>query len=668
MTEKYSTEQAQEEMAALQKQLKQWAAEYYEKDAPEVSDAEYDRAYEKLRELETQFPQFAAQDSITKQVGGSVSEDFTKVEHPVPMLSMGDVFSVAELKEFVDKLDQQLQQKLAYNVELKIDGLSLSLEYHEGKLFRASTRGNGTIGEDVTQNVLEIADVPKTLAEPLTIEVRGECYMPKSSFVKLNHEREQKGLQVFANPRNAAAGSLRQLDPKITKERELSTFIYTFVNPPSEITGQHQAVSKMAELGFQTNPTSIKVDDFSQIEDFINKYQHDRDDLPYGIDGVVVKVNNLAIQQQLGNTVKVPRWEIAYKFEPEEAATKVLSIDWTVGRTGVVTPTAVMEPVILAGTTVSRATLHNPDYLLEKGVRINDTVMVHKAGDIIPEVSNVLTDLRPKDSVPYEIPTKCPSCGQELVHLEDEVALRCINPMCPAQIQEQLTHFASRNAMNIMGLGPKIIEQLFAKKLVGDVADLYTLDQEKLALLDGFKEKSIDNLLQSIAGSKNNSLEKLLFGLGIQHVGAKAALLLAKRFKDLDNLQRASFAEITAIDTIGETIAQSLNFYFRQETVLELIADLKDYGVNMEYLGPVEQEIADNQFKGKTVVITGKFPNYSRTELTEILENLGAKVTGSVSKKTDLVIYGSDAGSKLTKANDLGVKTMPAEEFISQLQ
>lgn len=668
MTENYSKDQAQALMKELQDKLKKWAGAYYEEDAPEVSDADYDKNYQKLLDLEAQFPDLVDSNSITKQVGGSVNEDFTKVSHLVPMLSMGDVFSVDELRDFVQKLDQQLGQKLEYNVELKIDGLSLSLEYVDGQLFRASTRGNGTIGEDVTKNVLEISDVPKTLPEPLTIEVRGECYMPKNSFVKLNQNREQAGLQVFANPRNAAAGSLRQLDPKVTKERNLSTFIYTFVNPPADITGQHQAVQRMAELGFQTNPTSIKVDDFAEIEDFINQYQHDRDDLPYGIDGVVVKVNDLSIQQQLGNTVKVPRWEIAYKFEPEEAATKVLNIDWTVGRTGVVTPTAVMEPVILAGTTVSRATLHNPDYLLEKDVRIGDTVMLHKAGDIIPEVSKVELKLRPKDAKPYAIPTICPSCGQELVHLDDEVALRCINPMCPAQIQEQITHFASRNAMNIMGLGPKIIEQLFAKKLVGDVADLYNLDFDKLSMLEGFKEKSINNLLTSIAGSKNNSLEKLLFGLGIQHVGAKAALLLAKRFKDLDNLQEASFAEITAIDTIGETIAQSLNFYFRQNTVQELIADLKSYGVNMNYLGPEETNIADNPFKDLTVVVTGKFPDYSRTDITKMLEDHGAKVTGSVSKKTDLVIFGTDAGSKLTKANDLGVDTMTAAEFLAQIQ
>lgn len=491
--------------------------------------------------------------------------------------------------------------------------------------------------------------------------------MPKKSFVALNEQRELQGLPTFANPRNAAAGSLRQLNAKITKERELSTFIYTYVNAPATITGQHQALAALSDLGFATNETAIVTNDLTEMAEFIDHYEQVRDDLPYGIDGVVVKVNDLQIQQELGNTVKIPRWQIAYKFAPEEAETLVLDIDWTIGRTGVVTPTAVMNPVELAGTTVSRATLHNADFLQEKDVRLGDTVVVHKAGDIIPEVSKVILAKRPAASKPYEIITNCPSCGEKLYHLDDEVALRCINPSCPAQLKEQLTHFASRNAMNIMGLGPKIIEQLFEKKLIADVADLYTLTADKLGQLEGFKEKSINNLLSSIASSRENSVELLLFGLGIRNVGAKASLLLAKKFKDLDNIQQASVQEITAIDTIGMTIAQSLEFYFNQESAQRLIAKLKTAGVNMAYLGPEEQVIDDNFFKDQTVVITGKFTEYSRKELTDILTQLGAKVTGSVSKKTNYVVYGTDAGSKLTKAQDLGIPTLSEADVIKEL-
>lgn len=454
--------EAKKEIGPLRKQLNEWADAYYSKDAPKVEDNVYDKKYNRLVELETQFPQLITPDSITQKVGGQIDSEFTKVDHPIPMLSMGDVFSKGELREFDQRIQKLVGHPVAYNVELKIDGLSISLEYTNGRLVRASTRGNGEVGEDVTRNARYIKDIPQTLPEPLTTEVRGECYMGKEAFAKLNKERDEKGKSVFANPRNAAAGSLRQLDARITKRRDLSTFIYTWVNPPEKITGQHQAIDEMHRLGFHTNQTGQKLSNLDDIFAFIDKYTAKRDSLTYGIDGIVLKVDDLSIEQSLGNTVKVPRWEIAYKFPPEEQETVVHDIKWTVGRTGVVTPTAVMDPVKLAGTTVSRAVLHNPDLLKEKDVRIGDTVKLHKAGDIIPEISEVVLSKRPKDSVPYKIPTTCPSCGQKLVHLEGEVALRCINPSCPAQVEEQITHFASRPAMDIDGLGPKIVRQLIS--------------------------------------------------------------------------------------------------------------------------------------------------------------------------------------------------------------
>ena len=493
--------------------------------------------------------------------------------------------------------------------------------------------------------------------------------MGKEAFAKLNKERDENGQEAFANPRNAAAGSLRQLDAKVTKKRQLSTFIYTWVNPPEDIHSQHQAIEQMHKLGFHTNETGRKLSSLDEIFAFIDEYTAKRDSLTYGIDGIVLKVDNLSLEQELGNTVKVPRWEIAYKFPPEEQETVVRAIEWTVGRTGVVTPTAVMDPVQLAGTTVSRAVLHNPDLLKQKDVRIGDTVKVHKAGDIIPEISGVVLSKRPKDSVPYEIPTTCPSCGQKLVHLQDEVALRCINPSCPAQVEEGITHFASRPAMNIAGLGPKIVKQLITKDLVHNVADLYHLTPDSLAELDHFKEKSINNLLTAIENSKKNSVELLITGLGIDHVGSKAARLISQKFKNLDKIMQADVQDIASIDTIGTTIAESMTTYFAQPEVLKLVEELKESGLNMNYLGADSSaEIEDNFFKGKTVVLTGKLEHYTRSAFTKKMQELGAKVTGSVSKKTDYVIYGKDAGSKFTKAQDLGVALLTEEEAIAQIK
>ena len=664
--DKLSLEQARAEIGPLRTQLTKWGQEYYEQDNPSVEDYVYDRAYQRLVALEDRFPALKTADSPTQRVGGAAESQLTKVRHEIPMLSMGDVFSIDELMDFNQRQqdNRDVTVEPEYNLELKIDGLSLSLVYENGKLVQGSTRGNGTIGEDVTANVRTIKSVPETLPEPLSLEFRGECYMPKEAFAKLNAKREAEGLPVFANPRNAAAGSLRQLDPQVTAQRELDTFMYYV--PEYEKLGvktQAAALDRMRELGFNVNPHNRVVHSREEIEQYIAEYTDQRDKLTYGIDGIVEKVNDLATETALGNTVKVPRWEIAYKFPPEEQATIVREIEWTVGRTGNVTPTAVMDPVQLAGTTVSRASLHNPDYLQEKDIRLGDTVYLHKAGDIIPEISTVDLKKRPAAAVKYEIPTACPVCGSTLVHLDDEVALRCINPMCPAQIKEGLAHFASRNAMNIDGLGPKIIEQLWDKELIHDVAGLYRLTHDQLLTLDKFGEKSTANLLTSIDNSRNNSVERLLFGLGIRHVGAKAARIVMEHFGDLDTLMHAEADEISAIDGIGPTIGESIVTYFSNQQVTELIDELRDAGVNFAYQGTQTPVNPASEWNGRRVVLTGKLVAMTRNAAKEWLENHGAKVTGSVSKKTDIVIAGEDAGSKLTKAQDLGITVWDEQQF-----
>ncbi len=664
----------QTEAAAAAQELRQTLAEYseayYTKDAPVVEDHVYDELYRDLETLEAAFPIIVTNDSPTQKVGDQVLPGFKKVTYEVPMLSMGDVFSEEELATFDNRLQKNVEHAIEYNVELKIDGLAIDLIYEKGQFVRGATRGNGTIGEDITQNLKTIKAIPQTLTKPVSIEVRGECYMPKASFAALNEKREAEGQPPFANPRNAAAGSLRQLDAKIAAERNLSAFMYTIVTfDDVQATTQHEALEVLAELGFNVNPTAEVCHNMTEVKTFIERYQATRDDLEYGIDGVVLKVNDLALQRQLGNTVKVPRWEIAYKFPPEEAATIVRDIEWTIGRTGVVTPTAVMDPVQLAGTTVARASLHNADMLRDKDVRLLDTVLLHKAGDIIPEISQVVLAKRPADSQPYVIPTECPSCGHELVHLDEEVALRCINPMCPAQVKEQLTHFASRNAMNIDGLGPRIIAQLLDQGLVHDVADLYRLTADQLAQLDKFKEKSINNLLNAIEASRQNSLERLLFGLGIRHVGAKAARLLAEHFLTMEALMASDQEEIMSVDTIGETIADSLATYFADDQVQTLIRELAEVQVNLTYTGvtKAQAENSDSYFNGKTVVLTGKLSQYTRGELKQQLEDNGAKVTGSVSKKTDILIAGEDAGSKLTKAQALEIPIINEADLDSYL-
>lgn len=653
-----SQEEAATEIAALQADLKQWASEYYENDAPSVEDSVYDVAYNRLEALEAAFPALVTADSITQQVGGrEVKSDLPKVAHPVPMLSLGDVFSFEELADWMATTQKSFHESLAYNAELKIDGLAISLVYENGALVQASTRGDGSIGEDVTANVRQIKRIPKKLNEPLTVEVRGEVYMPKAAFVTLNEERERDGLPTFANPRNAAAGSLRQLDAKITKQRQLDAFLYFAVDAENVlgVTTQAELLARMAELGLPTNPTNAVVSSEADVETYITNQTATRDDLVYGIDGIVVKVNNLAYHEELGNTVKAPRWAIAYKFPPEEALTVVRDIEWTVGRTGAVTPTAVMDPVQLAGTTVSRASLHNPTYLEAKGIRIGDTVTLHKAGDIIPEIGQVILKQRPADSIEYSMPLGCPACGQELVHVDGEVALRCINPFCPAQVQESLTHFASRDAMNIDGLGPKIVAQLLDKKMVDQVSDLYRLTFEQLLTLDKFGEVSANKLLTAIENSKANSVERLLFGLGIRNVGAKAAKTIAAKFVTLDAIAHSTAEEISELPGMGLIIGHSIAQYFDTEHAQELVRDFEDLGVNTRYTQAVEVA-TDTVFSGKRVVLTGKLEWFSRSDATAWLEAQGATVSGSVSKKTDLLIAGADAGSKLTKAQKLGIE------------
>ena len=638
-------------MKELVELLNRYAYEYYTKDAPSVSDSEYDQLYRELVELETAHPDEILPESPTHRVGGVVLKGFTKYQHQYPLYSLQDAFSREELEAFDQRVRKEFPS-ISYVCELKIDGLSISLTYENGVLVTGATRGDGSVGEDITENLKRVKDVPLVLPEPVNITVRGECYMPRASFDRVNQIRQENGEPEFANPRNAAAGTLRQLDTKIVAKRNLATFLYQEVSPTDQ-SSQEGVLEKLARLGFVVNQERVLAEDMEQIWDFIQKVAQLREDLPYDIDGIVIKVNDLAVQEELGFTVKAPKWAVAYKFPAEEKEAKILSVDWTVGRTGVVTPTANLTPVQLAGTTVSRATLHNVDYIAEKDIHQDDTVIVYKAGDIIPAVLRVVKDKRVSDQA-LAIPTHCPSCQSELLHFEDEVALRCINPLCPAQIKEGLNHFASRDAMNITGLGPAVVEKLFAAQLVEDVAGIYRLSVEDLLTLEGFKEKSAEKLHEAIQASKENSAEKLLFGLGIRHVGSKVSQILLQEFHDLDQLATADPERIASIDSLGMVVAESLKSYFAQEGSKRLLQELKEAGVNMAYLG--EKVAADAALSGMTVVLTGKLERLTRSEAKAKLESLGAKVTGSVSKKTDLVVAGSDAGSKLTKAQELGIQ------------
>ena len=648
-------------MSELVSLLNRYAHEYYTKDAPSVSDSEYDQLYRELVSLEEQYPDEILPESPTHRVGGKVLDGFEKYQHQYPLYSLQDAFSRAELVAFDERVRKEFPDA-SYLCELKIDGLSISLAYENGILVAGATRGDGSIGENITENLKRVKDIPLTLPEPLTITVRGECYMPKASFDAINQLRQENGEAEFANPRNAAAGTLRQLDTSVVAKRNLATFLYQKASPTSEAT-QEDVLEKLSQLGFSVNEKRILASTIDQVWDFIEKVGQERDSLPYEIDGIVIKVNDLAVQEELGFTVKAPKWAIAYKFPAEEKEAQLLSVDWTVGRTGVVTPTANLTPVQLAGTTVSRATLHNVDYKADKDIRKGYTVIVYKAGDIIPAVLRVVEGKRVSDEH-LDVPSQCPSCQSDLLHFEDEVALRCINPLCPAQIMEGLAHFASRDAMNISGLGPAVVEKLFAKDLVRDVAGIYRLSIEDLLQLENFKEKSANKLYNAIQASKSNSAEKLLFGLGIRHVGSKASRILLEKFHDIPSLAQAEQEEIASIDSLGMVIAKSLHSYFAQEGTQILLKELEEAGVNLAYLG--EKVAADAVLSGKTVVLTGKLETLTRTQAKEKLLRLGANVAGSVSKKTDLVIAGADAGSKLAKAQELGIEIQD-EVWLEQL-
>ena len=636
------------ELVAL---LNRYATEYYTSDNPSVSDSEYDRLYRELVELETAYPDQVLADSPTHRVGGKVLDGFEKYSHQYPLYSLQDAFSHEELDAFDARVRKEVVHP-TYICELKIDGLSISLTYEKGILVAGATRGDGSVGENITENLKRVKDIPLTLPEELDITVRGECYMPRASFDQVNQTRQENGEPEFANPRNAAAGTLRQLDTAVVAKRNLATFLYQEASPSTR-DSQEKVLKHLEQLGFVVNPKRILAESMDEIWNFIQEVGQERDNLPYDIDGVVIKVNDLAGQEELGFTVKAPKWAVAYKFPAEEKEAQLLSVDWTVGRTGVVTPTANLTPVQLAGTTVSRATLHNVDYIAEKDIRKDDTVIVYKAGDIIPAVLRVVESKRISEEK-LDIPTNCPSCDSDLLHFEDEVALRCINPRCPAQIMEGLIHFASRDAMNITGLGPSIVDKLFAADLVKDVADIYRLQEEDFLLLEGVKEKSAGKLYQAIQASKENSAEKLLFGLGIRHVGSKASQLLLQHFHSIENLAQADPEEVASIESLGGVIAKSLQTYFATEGSEILLRELKETGVNLDYKG--QTVVADAALSGLTVVLTGKLERLKRSEAKSKLESLGAKVTGSVSKKTDLVVAGADAGSKLQKAQELGIE------------
>ena len=636
------------ELVAL---LNRYATEYYTSDNPSISDSEYDRLYRELVELETAYPDQVLADSPTHRVGGKILDGFEKYSHQYPLYSLQDAFSREELEAFDARVRKEVIHP-TYICELKIDGLSISLTYEKGILVAGATRGDGSIGENITENLKRVKDIPLTLPEELDITVRGECYMPRASFDQVNQARQENGEPEFANPRNAAAGTLRQLDTAVVAKRNLATFLYQEASPSTR-DSQEKVLKHLEQLGFVVNPKRILAESMDEIWNFIQEVGQERDNLPYDIDGVVIKVNDLAGQEELGFTVKAPKWAVAYKFPAEEKEAQLLSVDWTVGRTGVVTPTAKLTPVQLAGTTVSRATLHNVDYIAEKDIRKDDTVIVYKAGDIIPAVLRVVESKRVSEEK-LDIPTNCPSCNSDLLHFEDEVALRCINPRCPAQIMEGLIHFASRDAMNITGLGPSIVEKLFAANLVKDVADIYRLQEEDFLLLEGVKEKSAAKLYQAIQASKENSAEKLLFGLGIRHVGSKASQLLLQHFHSIENLAQADPEEVASIESLGGVIAKSLQTYFATEGSEILLRELREAGVNLDYKG--QTVVADAALSGLTVVLTGKLERLKRSEAKSKLESLGAKVTGSVSKKTDLVVAGADAGSKLQKAQELGIE------------
>lgn len=660
----------QKRIDTLTETVNDYAHHYYVLDQPKVPDAEYDRLLQELEELEAAHPELKRSDSPSERVGGEPLDHFRKVQHDIPMLSLSNAFNEEELRDFDRRVRDGLGMSPTYSVELKIDGLAITLKYEGGEFVLGATRGDGTTGEDITRNLKTIPSIPLKLKESVTLEVRGEAFMPKASFNRLNEAREEKGEALFANPRNAAAGSLRQLDPKIAAKRNLDMFVYSVGQIEGKTIDSHtETLDYVSKLGFKINPEAKHCNGIEEVVDYVNSWLDRRGDLDYEIDGIVIKVDSLDHQEELGFTAKSPRWATAFKFPAEEVVTRLIDIELSIGRTGVVTPTAILDPVSVAGTTVQRASLHNEDLIREQDVKIGDRVTIKKAGDIIPKVVNVLTDQRDGSEVDFSMPEHCPACESELVRIDGEVALRCVNPECPAQIREGLIHFASRDAMNIDGLGERVITQLHSRELVRNVADLYRLEKEAIMTLERMGEKSATNLVEAIEATKSNSLEKLLFGLGIRFVGSKAAKTLAMHFETIDALMEADEEALVAIDEIGDKMADSIVRAFEQPGMKHLIGALKDLGVNMTYSGPkrISAEESDSPLAGKTVVITGSMEQYSRKEAKTEVEARGGKVTGTVSKKTDLVIAGEKAGSKLDKANELGIEVWDEERFIGEL-
>lgn len=648
----------------LRETIRYHADKYYNQDAPEISDYEYDMLLQELKSLELLNPDLATDDSPTQKVIGKVKEGFSEIKHEVPMLSLQDVFTKEALYEFDTKMKEILGEKVEYTVETKIDGLSVSLEYIKGELIRGSTRGDGIIGEDVTENIKTIKSIPHKLKSKIDIEVRGEVFIPRDTFLKLNEEREISGQPRFANARNAAAGSLRQLDPNIARERKMDIYIFNVQKSSIKFSTHKESIEFLKEEGFNVVPVCNIAKNGKEIENEIDKIGEMRGSFSFDIDGAVVKVNDLEDREKLGNTSKTPRWAIAYKYPPEKKATKIKDIVIQVGRTGVLTPTADLEPIRLAGTNVSRATLHNEDYIKDKDIRIGDTVLVQKAGDIIPEVVEVVRDKRTGNEIAFDMPKKCPVCGSDVERLENEAAVRCTGIECPARLFRSIVHFASRGAMDIEGLGPANVELLLNKGMINNIADIYYLKAEDIEKLDGMGKKSAENLIKAIEKSKDNSLDKLIFGLGIRHIGKKSGKLISEKFSDIDEIASSDAERFADIADIGLKMGESIARYFRNDQVRDTIEKLKAAGVNMK---GNKRETLDNRFTGMTFVLTGTLSAYTRIEAQEIIESFGGKTSGSVSKKTTYVLAGEEAGSKLDKAVSLGVNVINEEEFIKMI-
>ena len=656
---------AEERIKELREKTEYFAKRYYDEDKPEISDFEYDMMMVELRNLEKEFPEFKSKDSLTEKVGGHVKEGFQKVTHEVPLQSLQDVFSIEEVNEYIEKTNEKAKENniknKTYVVETKIDGLSSALEYREGKFVRGATRGNGLIGEDVTENLKTIKTIPMELNEKINITVRGEVFIAKKDFEKMNKKREEEGEELFANARNAAAGSLRQLDSKITKTRPLDIYIFNVQKiQGKEFNSHFEELEYLEKLGFNVNPVRIPCKDEKEIEEAIKEIGKEREKLTFDIDGAVVKVDDLKFREILGQTAKTPRWAIAYKYPPEKKETKLKDIICQVGRTGVITPMAILEPVKVAGSTISKTTLHNEDFIKEKDLKIGDTVVIQKAGDVIPEIVEVKKNKRTGEEKDFQMPKVCPVCGAEAVREEGEAALRCTGIECPAKLFRNLVHFASREAMNIDGLGEQIIKQLLDKGLISNMADIYSLTLEDVASLKKNGKKFAENLINAINNSKQNDLYRLITAFGIRHVGTKAAKVLAKRYKTMDRLMEVTSSELAMVEDIGPVMADSIREFFLQDQTIDLIKRLKQAGVNMEYQ---EEEGSDERFFRKTFVLTGSLEKYTRGEAGNIIEKFGGKTSSSVSKKTDYVLAGEEAGSKLTKAQNLGVKIITEQEF-----